>query len=366
MSVGIHASFTKRFSSGPEIRIDAFETPGNAALTVLFGPSGAGKTTVLRCLAGLAKPDQGTIRFNHQIWSDAAKNCFVPCRERKIGYMPQEYALFPHLSVERNIAFGLSGVNTATKRSRIAEMISWLHLEGLEKRMPRELSGGQQQRVALGRALAPRPGLLLLDDPLGALDSPTRVRLRSELRQLLKEAAIPAILVTHDRTDALALGDTLAVMSDGRLLQQGPVQDVFSRPATLSVAEIVAVETVIPGRVLQTADLVTVEVGSHKLIAAPSRVPADATHVFVCIRAEDVVVVKGQPEHTSPRNSLRGIVKSFVPEGPMVSIELDCGFSLRALLTKQATQELAIKPGDLVHALVKAPNVHLIPRSSPL
>src|SRR5262249_944941 len=130
-----------------------------------------------------------------------------------------------------------------------AEMIKWLGLEGLEKRLPQELSGGQQQRAALARAVARRPKLLLLDEPLAALDTPTRQRLRAELRRLLKEAAIPSVLVTHDRTDALVLGDDLVVMNEGRLMQQGPIHEVFSRPANLAVAGIVAVETVHPGRV---------------------------------------------------------------------------------------------------------------------
>ena len=362
MSGGIHASFVKRFPAGPEIRVDSFQTAGKAGVTVLFGPSGAGKTTVLRCLAGLSEPDEGAIRFAEQVWSDAAQRVFIPARLRRIGYVPQEYGLFPHLSVERNLAFGLKGLDIKKRRARLAELVSWLGLQDLEKRLPGELSGGQQQRAALGRAIASRPGLLLLDEPLGALDSPTRIRLRVELRQLLRVAGTPAILVTHDRTDALALGDDLVVMNNGRVVQQGPVQEVFSRPASLCVAEIVAVETVQSGRVLEAGDLVIVSVGDHKIIALSRGLPAGATDVFVCIRAEDVVLMKGEAAQSSPRNSFAAIVRGLLPEGPMMNIELDCGFTLRALLTKQASEELTLKPGDRVHALVKAPNVHLIPR----
>jgi molybdate transport system ATP-binding protein len=343
--------------------VDSLETSGDAAVTVLFGPSGAGKTTVLRCLAGLSLPDEGTIAFGGQTWSDSVRNFSVPSRQRKIGYVPQEYGLFPHLTVERNIAFGLRGASER-KRSRTAEMVAWLDLAGLEKRLPRELSGGQQQRVALGRAVATRPALLLLDEPLGALDSPTRVRLRGELRQLLKQTGTPAVLVTHDRTDALALGDYLLVMSAGKLLQHGTVQDVFSRPTSFSVAEIVAVETVQPGRVLEVGELVTIGVGDHKIIALPENLPAGTTEVFVCIRAEDVVLVTGEVRG-SPRNCFTATVRGLTIEGPMVNIELDCGFPLRALLTRQAIEELSLKPGERVQALVKAPNVHLIPRNSP-
>src|SRR5205085_10185390 len=186
--------------------------------------------------AGLERPDEGLISFDGQTWSDAKRKFFMPARERKVGFVPQQYALFPHLSIERNIAYGLKTIPLEEKRSRVDEMVKWLGLAGLEKRLPHELSGGQQQRVALGRAVAPKPELLLLDEPLGALDSPTRLRLRTELRQLLKETLTPALLVTHDRTDALALGDDLVIINAGRVAQTGRVTDVFNQPASLAVA----------------------------------------------------------------------------------------------------------------------------------
>jgi molybdate transport system ATP-binding protein len=363
MSGGVEANFLKRFSGGPEVRVESLRTREQAAVTVLFGPSGAGKTTVLRCLAGLMRPEEGKIGFAGQAWSDTARGFFLPARERRVGFVPQEYALFPHLSVERNIAYGLNGTGHDESRSRVVEMIEWLGLEGLEKRLPRELSGGQQQRVALARAVARRPNLLLLDEPLAALDAPIRQRLRGELRRLLKEAAIPSVLVTHDRTDALVLGDDLVVMNEGRFMQQGLVHEVFSRPANLAVAGIVAVETVQPGRVLDRADLITVAIGEQRLLALAGELPLDAKDVYVCIRAEDVILIKGDPVRSSPRNCLPALVRGFTSEGPMLRIEIDCSFPLSALLTKQACEELGLKAGERVLALVKAPNVHLIPRT---
>jgi molybdate transport system ATP-binding protein len=363
MSGGIEANFVKRFSGGPEIRVESLRTREQAAVTVLFGPSGAGKTTVLRCLAGLMRPEEGKIGFAGQAWSEATRGFFLPARDRHVGFVPQEYALFPHLSVERNIGYGLNGASREESRSRVSEMTKWLGLDGLEKRLPKELSGGQQQRVALARAVARRPKLLLLDEPLAALDVPTRQRLRGELRRLLKEAAIPSVLVTHDRTDALVLGDDLVVMNEGRLMQQGPVHEVFSRPANLAVAGIVAVETVQPGRVLERGELVTVAVGEQRLLALGVDLPTDAKDVYVCIRAEDVMLMKGEPVRSSPRNCLSGIVRGIMSEGPMMRIELDCSFPLSALLTRQASEELALQQGDRVFALVKAPNIHLIARA---
>jgi molybdate transport system ATP-binding protein len=361
MSARIQATFVKRFPGGPEIRADSLRTSEGAIVTVLFGPSGAGKTTILRCLAGLLRPDEGQIRFGEQTWSNAAEGLFLPPRKRRIGFVPQQYALFPHLSVEKNLAYGLQALDRIERPARVAEMISWLGLTGLEKRLPRELSGGQQQRVALGRAVARRPALLLLDEPLAALDAPTRARLRGELRQLLKQAGIPTVLVTHDRADALAIGDELVVTDSGKIVQQGNPSEVFSRPANLSVAGIVAVETVRPGKVLQSGELMTVAVGDQKLTAVGSEISPGVTDVLVCIRAEDVTVIKGgEMSKSSPRNSLPAVVREFTAEGPLVRVELDCGFPLTALLTKQACEELALKKGDRVLALVKAPNVHLI------
>lgn len=361
---GIQANFLKRFGGGPEIRVESLQTREKATVTVLFGPSGAGKTTVLRCVAGLMQPEEGSIRFDGKTWSDASRQFFLPARERKIGFVPQEYALFPHLPVEKNIAYGLKGLKGQESRGRVLEMIQWLGLEGLERRLPKELSGGQQQRVALARAVARRPGLLLLDEPLAALDAPTRQRVRGELRCLLKEAEIPSVLVTHDRTDALVLGDDLVVMEAGRILQHGPVHEVFSRPANVAAAGIVAVETVHPGRIVERGDLTTVLIGEQKILAVGADLPADTGDVYVCIRAEDVILMKGEPGRSSPRNSLSAVVRELMREGPMVRIDLDCGFTLSALLTRQACEELGLKAGERVQALVKAPNVHLIPHEA--
>lgn len=371
MTAGITATFAKRFPGGPEVRLENLRTCGEAVVTVLFGASGAGKTTVLRCLAGLERPDEGAIRFGVETWSDASQAVFVPPRKRQVGFVPQEYALFPHLSVGRNIAYGLRGrasprdsaLTGAERGARVAEAIRWLGLEGLERRLPGELSGGQQQRVALARAVVTRPRLLLLDEPLSALDAPTRTRLRGDLRHLLRQLGIPTLLVTHDRIEALALGDELVVMNAGRLVQCGPVREVFRRPASLTVASVVGVETVQPGRVLTSVDgLVTVAVADRKLVALAPDLPADTSEVFVCVRAEDVILVKGEPGHSSPRNALPARVLALTREGPMVRIDLDCGFPLAALLTKQACEELALSPDERVLALIKAPQLHLIPR----
>jgi len=363
---GIQAHFAKHFGGGVDICVDELCTGAHTGITVLFGASGSGKTTVLRCLAGLTAPDEGWIRFAGETWTDTARGFHLPPQQRHIGFVPQHYALFPHLSVAHNIAFGLHASTGAERAARVADMLRWVGLEGLADRLPRDLSGGQQQRVALARAVVTRPRLLLMDEPLSALDAPTRLRLGVELRGLLRQLDIPSLLVTHDRHEALTLGDDLVVMDQGRMIQRGPVHEVFSHPMSLAVAGIVAMETVQPGCIVQAADgLVTVAVGTAHLTAIGLNTLPIGGEVYVCIRAENVILLKGAEALTaSPRNHLPAVVRALHDEGPILRIDLDCGFPLMALLTKQACTELALKPNDRVTVLVKAPQVHLIPHAT--
>lgn len=328
---------------------------------ILFGPSGSGKTTILRCLAGLEWPDQGAIRFRDQTWVETQSGIGLPPQRRQIGFMSQDYALFPTHSVEGNIEFGLSALGVAERRQRVAEVISLLQLQGTEHLKPNQLSGGQQQRVALARAVARRPQLLLLDEPLSALDVPTRSKLCGELRSLLKQLAIPSVVVTHDWAEALALGDQMAVISEGRVLQVGVPQEVFSRPLNAAVARIVGIETVVQGRIVDSSrDLVTVDVAGAKLLAlAPEEPMPD---VFVCIRAEDVVLEAPRVGATSARNHLAGTVCEVTAMGALVRVGIDCGFPLSALVTRSAVEDLHLSPGASVVAVIKAGAVHLVPR----
>ncbi|SLM49005.1 Molybdate/tungstate import ATP-binding protein WtpC [Nitrospira japonica] len=357
IAIDIHKTFPGRATIRARIR---YPVEASTVL-ILFGPSGSGKTTVLRSVAGLECPEQGTIRFISRTWLDTAAGVNISPQDRRIGYMAQEYALFPTYTVAGNIAYGLGHLSVSDRKRRVSEVLELFQLGGLESVKPRELSGGQQQRVALARAVAPRPQLLLLDEPLSALDAPTRIRLRGELRSLLKQLALPSIIVTHDREEALALGDVMAAMSDGAVLQVGTPQDVFSRPANAEVAKIVGVETVVQGRVLQAADsLVTIEVGEQTLTALDG--PELGSAVFVCIRAEDVMLEKIGTAPTSARNHVKGIVRDIASAGPLVKVSLDCGFPLGVLVTRSALEELGLEPGSPVRAAIKAGSVHVVPR----
>ena len=351
----------KTFSGGFAVEARLTVELGPSTVLILFGPSGSGKTTLLRCLAGLERPDKGRVRFISRTWFDAEQAIDVPPQEREVGHMSQDYALFPTYSVAGNIGFGLGGLRADERQRRVAESIALLKLQGLEQLKPGQLSGGQQQRVALARAVARRPRLLLLDEPLSALDAPTRLRLQGELRHLLKQLAIPSIVVTHDWGEALALGDQMAVIGAGRVLQMGTPQGVFNRPNGEEVARIVGIETALEGRVRESVEgLAAVDVAGVTLHALEEDVIGP--DVFVCIRAEDVVLAHGGAGTTSARNQLRGRVVDISSMGALVKVGLDCGFPLSAVVTRSAVEDLHLSPGVPLIASIKAGAVHLVPR----
>jgi len=211
---------------------------------VLVGPSGCGKTTTLRCIAGLEPITAGEIRLGGRVVSGVHE--FVSVQQRRVGFVLQDNALFPHLSVADNIRFGLRDLARSERESRLSEMLELLGLQGLEQRLPQDLSGGQQQRVAIARALAPRPQLLLMDEPFSNLDARLRTELVSELRRLLKKLGITTLLVTHDQHDAFALADRLGFMRDGRVEQWDSPYDVYHRPDNRQVAEFIGDGVMLP------------------------------------------------------------------------------------------------------------------------
>jgi molybdate transport system ATP-binding protein len=299
--------------------------------------------------------------LGNRVWFDASRGVNLRPQERGVGFLFQEYTLFPHLNVGQNIGYGLSRESRAERRKRVSELLELLGLPGLDRRYPHELSAGQRQRVALARAVAPRPRLLLLDEPLSALDAPTRESLRRELRGLLTQFGAPAVVVTHDPIEAVALADGAVVLGDGAVLQEGPIQEVFSRPANPTVARIVGIETIEPGIVQTVQDgLATVRAGNVELLAVAGDVRPGP--VYLCIRGEEVILERGQSGQTSARNRLVARVTWISPEGAMVRVGLDCGFALTALVTRPASEQLGLREGETVTALLKAPSIHLVSR----
>lgn len=343
-----------RLASGFELDASLRLPLDRAPVTVLFGPSGAGKTTLLRMLAGLERPIEGAIEFRGQPWFDAARGICLAPQQRRAGYVAQDYALFPHLTVFENVTY-------AAPPGKRREHLKAFGLDDLAGRYPRAISSGQRQRVALARALAAEPALLLLDEPLSALDAAARKRTRQQLRQMLIESGVPCIVVTHDRMEAVTLGDWIAVISAGRVRQCGPVQEVFQRPADAEVAESVGVENVLPAQVVSRgAGLLTLQTGGVQLQAIDS---GEGGVLAVCIRAEDVALTRDSAPASSMRNRLVAHVTSVTLEGPLARVELDCGFPLVALITAQSARELELKPGDAVCGIVKTTSVHVAARS---
>lgn len=248
----------------------------------LLGPSGCGKTTLLRLIAGFERPQSGTIAIAQRMV--ASQNLWVPPEQRSIGMVFQDYALFPHLTVAENVAFGL---RSAQKHhgGRVTSLLELVGLTGLEKRYPHELSGGQQQRVALARALAPQPALILLDEPLSNLDVQVRLRLREELREILKATGTSGVFVTHDQEEALAIGDRVAVMHQGKLEQIGTPEEIYTRPNTRFVAEFVTRANFLPAQ--RRGQLWETEIGCFAV-----RKDADSAHENgdLMIREEDLIL----------------------------------------------------------------------------
>jgi molybdate transport system ATP-binding protein len=346
---GLICECRKRLGGGFSLDATLSLPLDRAQVTVLFGASGSGKTTLLRLLAGLDRPDSGVIQFHGVIWHDSSRRVHVPPEQRRAGFLFQDYALFPHLTVGQNVAF-------AAPRETAKRLLDAFELADLAGRYPRELSGGQQQRVALARALAAGPSLLLLDEPLSALDAATRARTRAGLRHMLHESGVPSIVVTHDRMEAVALGDWMAVIAGGRIHQIGPVQEIFRRPANSAVAESVGVENVLPAEVVSRhSGLTRLRVGGSHIDCVDS---GESGPVLACIRAEDVALTR-EPHTSSARNHLAGTIREITVEGALARIELDCGFPLVALVTAQSAADMRLAPGDPISAVIKTTSVHL-------
>ncbi len=333
-------------------------------VTGLFGVSGSGKSTLVELVAGLRRPTAGRILLGDEVLDDGEAGVHLAPERRRIGFVPQDGALFPHLTVAGNLRSAERRAPVEGRAERRERICGLLGIGGLLNRGAGGLSGGERQRVALARALVSAPRLLLLDEPLAALDAARKEAILPHLRRVRDELGIPILFVSHAREEVLALCDQLAVLAEGRLLQHGPVAEVFRRPASDAVARIVGVETVLPGRLLGgEGALAAVEVAGMRLHGLADQLPAGSDQVLVSIRAEDVMLVRrGEAAHTSARNRWRATVTALVDEGVLVRVELDCGFPLVARLTRQAAAEFELVPGCEVVALVKAPSVHLIAR----
>jgi molybdate transport system ATP-binding protein len=297
----------------PGFALEVEWTAGDG-VAVLFGPSGAGKTLTLQCLAGLVRPDQGRIVVDGRVFFDAAAGVDLPPQARRVGYVFQGYALFPHLTVADNVGFGLRERPRGERARRVGEVLERLGLAALAARLPRELSGGQRQRVALGRALAIEPALLLLDEPLSALDAPLRRALRDELRATLASVGMAAVVVTHDFTEAYRLGDRIVVYDGGRVVQAAPRAELLWQPASAAVARIVGLRNVLQGTVVKAGPERIQLVWRGQTLEAvnsPTRayLPPPGSPIAFFVRPEYVRLIRkdrGAPDPGHHMNLMRG------------------------------------------------------------
>ena len=346
-------------------------------VTALFGPSGAGKSTTLKIIAGLVRPDNGHIEIGSKVVFDAADKTMVPAHGRRTGYLTQRFDLFPHLSVCANIAYGLTGLLSEERKERVRRLIRALDLEEVENRYPWELSGGQQQRAALGRAMAPEPDILLLDEPFNSLDAELRQMLMGELRSTVARSRIPAMLVTHDREVALAMADWVQVMDQGKIIAEGIPLDVLGQPGRGRVARLVGVENLLDltvehrnyrdGTMTCEGEGISLEVPLDRESVKYGNGPChDARSgnirqsVTVGIRASDIILSNNELQGLSARNRLRGVVAGVEVHPPGYTVTLECGQPLKCHITGAAMTEMDIRPGQELWAVFKASSCFLV------
>jgi molybdate transport system ATP-binding protein len=325
----------------------------------LAGPSGAGKTTVLRVVAGLVRPRAGRVAVDGEVWTDIDAGVFVPVERRRCGYLFQDYALFPHLSAWRNVAYALPGVPRALRRVRAEDLLERFGVRHLAESRPAELSGGERQRVALARTLARSPKALLLDEPLSALDARTRTAAGRELGRALGEAGVPTLLVTHDFSEAALLGDEVAVIDRGRLVQRGGPRELASRPASAFVADFLGASVLEGTARPDEAGLTHVALDGGGAVASTDVVLGRAAaSVFPW---EVTLEPPGTPVHGSAQNRLRGTVLSLTPVGNRYRVALATPQPLAAEVTEAALERLQLHVGDPVDACWKATATRLSP-----
>ncbi|HXX22145.1 MAG TPA: ATP-binding cassette domain-containing protein [Terriglobia bacterium] len=364
----------------PDLMLDAkikkeFRTNGRVTLTldasfivqqgitVLFGPSGSGKTTILRSIAGIVTPDEGRIELGGRVYFDSETGVSLPIQHRRIGFVFQDYLLFPHLTSVQNVAYAIRSATHKGRRDRAIELLDLLGIAHASDRHPHQLSGGEQQRVALARAFGADPAILLLDEPLSALDAATRLRLLGEIVDLQRKSKIPFLYVTHSPADAVRAGDYALILSSGRIVQEGKPTEVFNAPRNSAASQAVGSENILAGRVQahhEPEGTSVIDLTGCELVIPFNALPKN-TLVTVGIRSDDIIISRERIGQTSARNLFEGTIKHAVRDGPAVDLQMSCGVDLKVRVTAQAFEALDLKPGVKAYVLIKASSCHLLP-----
>jgi molybdate transport system ATP-binding protein len=336
-----------------------------AGFTIVFGASGAGKTTLLDCIGGLTDPDEGRIAVGGEDLYDSDKKRNVAAWKRRIGYVHQDLALFPHLTAEENVAYGLRAVSAIERQTRSRDMLQAFRIDHLRDRRPAQISGGERQRVALARALVTEPRALLLDEPLAALDRPTKSLLVGDLRQWNQHHRVPILFVTHNGEEVFALGDEVIMLDAGRILAQGPPHQVMHAPRLETVAHLSGFENIFDATVLALHEArgtmrCRLETGEVELETPLIRAEV-GSRLRVGVRAGDLLLATEQPHGLSARNILPGKIRRLVQRDVIIAAIVDCGGAeFEVHLTLAARDALELAPGKAVWVVVKTHSCHLL------
>ncbi len=358
----------KRLSPSFELDVNLLAEPG---VTMLFGRSGSGKTTVLRLVAGLLRPDHGRIVIGDRRLFDSAASIDTPVRQRRIGYVFQQLALFPHLTVAGNIEYGIAHLDTAARRERSRAIADSFHIGHLLGRRPDAVSGGERQRTALARALVTDPDVLLLDEPLSALDYVTQARIMDDLRAWNEVRRIPVLYVTHAHREVFSLGDRVVVLDGGRVSAEGTPYDVMEMPGSEPLAQMVGFENFFSGVVTaRRPDAATMTCrldGSAIDLEVPATPPEAGLMVRIGLRAGDILLAIEEPRGLSARNVLRGHIASLRRDGPTVAADVTVAdaTTFRVHLTPGARESLQLSVGLPVWLIVKTHSCRIMREVTP-
>jgi molybdate transport system ATP-binding protein len=369
----LSARIRKSFSATERpfsLDVDLSAAPG---FNILFGPSGSGKTILLDCVAGLAAPDAGRIVVGERVLFDAGSRVSIPVAKRGVGYVLQDLALFPHLTVEQNTEYGLAHLPRSVRWKQASAMLREFRIEHLRQQRPGEISGGERQRVALARSLVTDPRVLLLDEPLAALDAPTKSKIIDDLRRWNQAHRIPILYVTHAREEVLALGERVLVMEEGRIIAQGAPHEVLGAPLQETVAQLAGFENIFDVTVqsvhedrgtmlcrITTSHLPDSHEDKSLVVETPLIRTEAGSRLRVGIRAGDVLLAVAKPVGLSARNVLAGRLVSVERRDMMISARVDCGVEMEVRLTLAARAALDLAEGREVWLVIKTHSCHLM------
>jgi len=363
-SSSFQARLRKRVAKNGNDFILDVEFEAKAGITILFGASGAGKTTLLNCIAGLQMPDAGKISIGELVFFDRDQGINLAVQRRNIGYVFQDLALFPHLSAQDNIAYGLRGLNKDALRQRTAAILESFRIAQLGANKPGEISGGERQRVALARALVTDPCLLLLDEPLAALDAATKGKIIDDLRSWNGAHRVPILYVTHSHDEVFALGERVLVIEDGRIVAQGTPHEVMSAPKQETMAQLAGFENIFDAQVLSAHEgrgTMTCRIGNSQVVLETPLVRAKIdSSLRIGIRAGDILLATIRPQGLSARNVIAGRVMSLQQRDVIVIARVDCGVEMDVHLTLAARDSLELHEGREVWLIVKTHACHLM------